>query len=55
MEKLKAWKRLKDKGFRFRGWIREHKKGSADITIASFIDYDFDITDDIDLLFGDKE
>jgi len=54
-EKLKAWKRLKEQGFRFNGWIREHKKGSADITIASFIDEDYDITDDIDLLFGGKE
>ena len=55
VEKLKAWKRLKDRGFRFNGWIREHKKGSADITIASFIDEDYDITNDINLLFGGEE
>lgn len=55
VEKLKAWKRLKDKGFRFRGWIREHKKGSADITIASFIDEDYDITNDLDICFGGEE
>ena len=55
VEKLKAWKRLKDKGFRFRGWIREHKKGSADITIASFIDEDYDITNDLDLLFSGED
>lgn len=55
VEKLKAWKRLKDKGFRFRGWIRVHKKGSADITIASFIDEDYNITNDLELLFGGEE
>ena len=55
VEKLKAFKRLKDKGFRFRGWIREHKKGSADITIASFIDEDYDITNDLDICFGGEE
>lgn len=55
VEKLKVFKRLKDKGFRFSGWIREHKKGSADITIASFIDEDFGITDDLNLLFGGEE
>lgn len=55
VEKLQAITRLKDKGFKFRGWIREHKKGSADITIASFIDEDFDITDDLNLLFGGEE
>lgn len=54
-EKILAWKRLKDKGFRFNGWIREHKKGSADITIVSFIDEDYDITNDLNLLFGGKE
>ena len=55
VEKLKAWKRLRDKGFRFNGWIREHKKGSADVTIASFIDEDYDATKDLDLLFGGEE
>lgn len=55
LEKLKAWKRLEDKGFRFRGWIREHKKGMADITIVSFINDDYDITSDLNLLFGGEE
>lgn len=55
LEKLKAWQRLKNKGFGFSGWIKEHKKGSADITIASFIDEDYDLTNDLNLLFGGKE
>ena len=55
VEKLKAWKRLKDKGFRFNGCIREHKKGSADITIESHIDDDCGTTEDLYLLFGGKE
>ena len=55
VRKLQAYKRLKDKGFKFNGWIREHKNGSSDITIASFIDEDYDITNDLDLLFGGEE
>ena len=35
VKNLKAWKRLKDKGFRFNGWVRDHKNGSANNTIAT--------------------
>lgn len=59
VEKLKAWKRLKDKGFRFKGWN------------TAFCEIDFDVPDsfypidgnmitnetekDLDLLFGGEE
>ena len=49
VEKLKAWKRLKDKGFRFDGYN------------ACSVDYDIDeqyrkyISEDLDLLFGGEE
>lgn len=55
VEKLKAWKRLKDKGFRF-------KNDSLDIcchTINFKIDRQFDMTDetsrDLHLIFGEEE
>ena len=55
VEKLKAWKRLKDKGFRF-------ENNSLDIcchTINFKIDRQFDMTDetskDLHLLFGGKQ
>lgn len=56
IEKLKAWKRLKDKGFRFDGWNWE----------TQCIDYNLDYTDiteeqiedaekDLDLLFSGED
>lgn len=56
VEKLKAWKRLKDKGFRFDGWEENHH--NLGIIEFSFSDvkksvYDFD--KDLDLLFGGEE
>lgn len=55
LRKLKAWKRLKDKGFRFNYYIREHKEGSADITIVSHIDDDCGTTEDLYLLFSQED
>lgn len=59
VEKLKAWKRLKDKGFRFTGWTIDD---GLRISICSNIDeediYDEDkrkIKPDLDLLFGGEE
>ena len=59
VEKLKAWKRLKDKGFRFKGWTIDD---GLRISICTNTDED-DIYDDdkrrlkpdLDLLFGGKE
>lgn len=55
VEKLKAWKRLKDKGFKFR-WI---DKESGNIKYAFYVDSSDEINrfdyKDLDLLFGGKE
>ena len=59
VEKLKAWKRLKDKGFEFAGWTIDD---GLRISICSNIDeediYDEDkrkMKPDLDLLFGGDE
>lgn len=59
VEKIKAWKRLKDKGFRFTGWTIDD---GLRISIRSNIDeediYDEDkrkMKPDLDLLFGGEE
>ena len=56
VEKLKAWKRLKDKGFRFQFWTSSYSGDS----ISFFIDWitadsKKEIEDDLDLLFGGEE
>ena len=56
VEKLKAWKRLKDNGFKFQFWTSEY---SGD-KISFFIDWinadsKKEIEDDLDLLFGGEE
>ena len=58
VEKLKGWKQLKDKGFRFTAW----KNGILlDETVAGQVSYEFpignkdDIEKDLDLLFGGEE
>ena len=56
VEKLKAWKRLKDKGFRFQFW---HSSYAGD-NISFFIDWinadsKKEIEEDLDLLFGGEE
>ena len=56
LKKLKAWKRLKDNGFRFQFWTSSY---SGD-NIAFFVDWiDSDskeqMTKDLDLLFGGEE
>ena len=48
VEKLKAWIRLKDKGFRFEGWFG----GSKDISYRLGAWVDEDTAKDLDLLFG---
>lgn len=52
VEKLKAWKRLKDKGFRFNGWYG----GSKDISFSIPQEIiDKTTAKDLDLLFGGEE
>jgi hypothetical protein len=54
VEKLKAWKRLKDKGFRFEGWGTGGEYGST-ITFSDDIEYNDETIADLDLLFGGEE
>ena len=51
VEKLKAWQRLKDKGFRFEGWFG----GSKDISYRLGAWVDKDIAKDLDLLFSGED
>ena len=57
LDKLKAWKRLKDKGFKFKTYMR-NPQGTYDC-FAIFEDNippsSFDIAKDLDLLFGGEE
>lgn len=53
VEKLKAWKRLKDKGFRFEGWVNSAFHSSP---FVRFSICDAEKTDkDLDLLFGGED
>lgn len=53
VEKLKAWKRLKDKGFRFDRWDENHHNlGIIEFSFAKVKDNVRDFQDDLDLLFG---
>ena len=58
VEKLKAWKRLKDKGFRFDGYDVAHNS-NGDLCGQLFYnagDYCIeDVEKDLDLLFGEEE
>ena len=55
VEKLKAWKRLKDKGFRFDGWSAGLGKNKIYTIFWSHNDGEFDLRKDLDLLFGGEE
>lgn len=53
VEKLKAWKRLKDKGFRFKRWTIPEEPKTPHIKLV--IEAEMDVPDspyDLDLLFG---
>ena len=56
VEKLKAWKRLKDKGFRFVGWDKALRRQEPCKSVV-FCDFDdlMESEKDLDLLFGGKE
>lgn len=59
VEKLKAWKRLKDKGARFKEWFWDKNYGTCIIIGDSKYDYiddgDEQNRKDLDLLFGGEE
>lgn len=51
VEKLKAWKRLKDKGFKFEWWISKPEGNEIDFYLDEF-EWSGQVKDDLDLLFG---
>lgn len=62
VEKLKAWKRLKDKGFRFTGWDTNEGIRGVDFEVpdSSFSEHNHscisdETKDDLDLLFWSEE
>lgn len=55
VEKLKAVKRLKDKGFRFDGWSSGLGKNTIYIIFWSGNDGELDLRNDLDLLFSGGE
>lgn len=54
VEKLKAWKRLKDKGFRFERWLLGGEYGNT-ITFSDYFKCNDKTRADLDLLFGGEE
>lgn len=54
LEKLKAWKRLRDKGFKFKTWGWENKKDNEYTIWFELSDKGGDCSD-LDLLFGEEE
>ena len=55
VEKLKAWKRLKDKGFRFEGWDNTDRSTIHNFSLFVAIEDLENINKDLDLLFGGEE
>lgn len=56
VEKLEAWKRLKDKGFRFDSWDENHHNlGIIEFSFDKVEDNVWDFEKDLDLLFGGEE
>lgn len=56
VEKLKAWKRLKDKGFRFSGYTDDSGDlFSCQVIRCRFNDFGEESEKDLDLLFGGEE
>lgn len=54
VERLRAWKRLKDKGFRFERWLLGGEYGNT-ITFSDYIESDDETRADLELLFGGEE
>lgn len=55
VEKLKAWKRMKDKGFRFEGWDNTDRSTIHNFSLFVAIEDLENINKDLDLLFGGEE
>ena len=55
VRKLKAWKRLKNKGFRFDGWDNTDRATIHDFSLFVTIEDLETINKDLDLLFGGEE
>lgn len=55
VEKLKAWKRLKDKGFKFEGWDNTDRSTIHNFSLFVAIEDLDSINKDLDLLFGGEE
>lgn len=55
VEKLKAWKRLKDKGFRFGGWEDCNGKINTIYFCIPENKWGIDTCDDLSICFGDEE
>ena len=55
VRKLKAWKRLKDKGFRFEGWDNTDHSTIHNFSLFVAIENLEIINKDLDLLFGGEE
>lgn len=57
VEKLKAWKRLKDKGFKFVGWCDSVSDNNPDMALFKLNEYawETDTCDDLDICFGGED
>ena len=55
VEKLKAWKRLRDKGFKFEGWDNTDRSTIHNFSLFVAIEDLESINKDLDLLFGGEE
>lgn len=55
VEKLKAWKRLKDNGVEFKGWVRDKDYCGDYIIRVKMTDETTCDDEDLDLIFGGKE
>lgn len=54
-EKINAWKRLKDKGFKFEGWDNTDRSTIHNFSLFVAIEDLESINKDLDLLFGGEE
>lgn len=54
VEKFKAWKRLKDKGFRFERWLLGGEYGNT-VTFSDYFKSDDEARADLDLLFSGED
>lgn len=55
VEKLKAYKRLRDKGFEFIGWQDVNSDVNDILFEFPYMEWDKNVSDDLDLLFGDEK